>query len=153
MSVSEKLFGKTDDTRIQILRNAVVEGLRYCTNIALLWLLTDKLLGNSYLALSTAIASLLAGLLNYALSAIWVFHKTEKKAGKSLLQFAIFTLIGAVGLAINIGITTLLTNCCGVYYLISNTIAQIMVFFFNFFMRKKIVFERGESTQSTSQQQ
>ena len=105
------------------------------------------------MALSTAIASLLAGLLNYALSAIWVFHKTEKKASKSLLQFAIFTLIGAVGLAINIGITTMLTNYCGVYYLISNTIAQIVVFFFNFFMRKKIVFERGESAQPTSQQQ
>ena len=142
MSVREKLFGKTNDTKIQILRNAVVEGIRYCTNIALLWLLTDKLLGDNYLALSTAMASLLAGLLNYALSAIWVFHKTEKKTGKNLLQFAIFTLIGAVGLAINIGITTMLTIYFGVYYLISNTIAQVAVFFFNFFMRKKIVFER-----------
>ena len=142
MSVREKLFGKTNDTKIQILRNAVVEGIRYCTNIALLWLLTDKLLGDNYLALSTAIASLLAGLLNDALSAIWVFHKTEKKTGKNLLQFAIFTLIGAVGLAINIGITTMLTIYFGVYYLISNTIAQVAVFFFNFFMRKKIVFER-----------
>lgn len=142
MSLREKFFGKTNDTKIQILRNAVVEGIRYCTNIALLWLLTDKLLGDNYLALSTAIASLLAGLLNYALSAIWVFHKTEKKTGKNLLQFAIFTLIGAVGLAINIGITTTLTIYFGVYYLISNTIAQVAVFFFNFFMRKKIVFER-----------
>lgn len=150
MSVRETLFGKTDNTKIQILRNAVVEGIRYCTNIALLWLLTDKLLGDGYLAVSTAIASLLAGLLNYALSAIWVFHKTEKKAGKSLLQFAIFTLIGAAGLAINIGITTLLTKSCGVYYLISNTIAQIVVFFFNFFMRKKIVFERGRESEPIS---
>ena len=153
MSVRETLFGKTNNTKIQILRNAVGEGIRYCTNIALLWLLTDKLLGSSYLAVSTAIASLLAGLLNYALSAIWVFHKTEKKAGKSLLQFAIFTLIGAAGLAINIGITTLLTNCCDVYYLISNTIAQVVVFFFNFFMRKKIVFERGRESEPISQKQ
>lgn len=151
MSLRNTLFGKTEDTKIQIARNAIVEGIRYCTNIAILWLLTDKILGSNHLGISTAIASLLAGLLNYALSAIWVFHKTEKKAGKSLVQFGIFTLIGAVGLAINIGITTLLTNKCGVYYLISNTIAQITVFFFNFFMRKKIVFERGSKNNQAEQ--
>jgi len=142
MSLRDTLFGKTTNTSIQIARNVVVECVRYCTNIALLWLLTEKLLGDNYLGVSTAIASLLSGLVNYALSAVWVFHKTEKKAGKSLVQFAVFTLIGAVGLAINIGITTMLTRWCGIYYLVSNTIAQITVFFFNFFMRKRIVFER-----------
>lgn len=136
------LFGKTDKTSAQIARNVVVEGIRYLVNIGILWYLNDYLLGNDWLAVSTFVASLLAGLVNYALCSIWVFHKRNSETGKSLLQFAIFTLIGAGGLAINIGITTLLTNKLNVYYLASNTIAQVTVFFFNFFMRKKIVFER-----------
>jgi len=136
------LFGKTEDTKVQIVRNAVVEGVRYATNMLILWTLTEYVLGKDYLGVSTAIASLLAGLVNYALSSLWVFHKVEKKAKKNLLQFALFTAIGAVGLGINVGITTFLTRHIGINYLISNTIAQIVVFFFNFFMRKKLVFER-----------
>ena len=135
-------FGKTEDTKVQIVRNAVVEGVRYTTNMLILWTLTEYVLGKDYLGVSTAIASLLAGLVNYALSSLWVFHKVEKKAKKNLLQFALFTAIGAVGLGINVGITTFLTRHIGINYLISNTIAQVVVFFFNFFMRKKIVFER-----------
>ena len=141
-SIKTILFGKTEDTKVQIVRNAVVEGVRYATNMLILWTLTEFVLGKEYLGVSTAIASLLAGLVNYALSSLWVFHKVEKKAEKNLLQFALFTAIGAVGLGINVGITTFLTRQVGINYLISNTIAQIVVFFFNFFMRKKLVFER-----------
>ena len=145
-SIQTILFGKTDDTKVQIARNAVVEGVRYATNMLILWTLTEFVLGKEYLGVSTAIASLLAGLVNYALSSLWVFHKVEKKAEKNLLQFALFTAIGAIGLGINVGITTFLTRQMDVNYLISNTIAQIIVFFFNFFMRKHLVFERKKSS-------
>lgn len=134
------IFGKTDSTTVQILRNAVVEFIRYGTNIAILWYLNERLFGPDWLALSTFLASLLSGLVNYGLCTIWVFHKKTSGAGRNLVQFAVFTLVGALGLAINIGITTVLTNRCGVYFLISNTIAQVTVFFFNFFVRKKLVF-------------
>ena len=134
------IFGKTDSTTVQILRNAVVELIRYGTNIAILWYLNERLFGPDWLALSTFLASLLSGLVNYGLCTIWVFHKKTSGAGRNLVQFAVFTLVGALGLAINIGITTVLTNRCGVYFLISNTIAQVTVFFFNFFVRKKLVF-------------
>ena len=144
-NLGAKLFGKTDSTTIQIARNAVVEGIRYLTNIAILWYLNERLLGPGWLAVSTFVASLLAGLVNYGLCTIWVFHKKTDGAGKSLVQFAVFTLIGAVGLAINIGITTVLTNHCGVYFLISNTIAQVVVFFFNFFVRKRVVFSEKKA--------
>lgn len=142
-SIKSLFFGKTEDTKVQIVRNAVVEGIRYTTNMLILWTLTEFVLGEEYLGISTAIASLLAGLVNYVLSSLWVFHKVEDKAKKSLLQFALFTVIGAVGLGINVAITTILTRHIGINYLISNTIAQIVVFFFNFFMRKYLVFERG----------
>ena len=81
-SIKTILFGKTDDTKVQIARNAVVEGVRYATNMLILWTLTEFVLGKEYLGVSTAIASLLAGLVNYALSSLWVFHKVEKKPKK-----------------------------------------------------------------------
>lgn len=137
----KKVFGKTESTTVQIARNACVEGIRYLTNIAILWYLNERLFGPDWLALSTFLASLLSGLLNYVLCSVWVFHKRGGGASRSLIQFAVFTLIGAAGLALNIGITTVLTNHFGVYFLVSNTVAQVVVFFFNFFMRKKIVFK------------
>lgn len=143
-AIKNTISGKTGNTKIQIIRNGVVEGVRYITNMLILWALTEYILGKEQLGLSTAIASLLSGLVNYALSSLWVFHTVEKKVGKNVLQFALFTTIGAIGLAINIGITTFLTNHIGINYLISNTIAQITVFFFNFFMRKHLVFERKQ---------
>ena len=145
--ILSKVFGRTESTTVQIVRNACVEGVRYLTNIAILWYLNERLFGPDWLAVSTFLASLLSGLLNYALCTIWVFHKRERGAGRNLVQFAVFTLIGAAGLGINIGITTVLTNHCGVYFLVSNTVAQVTVFFFNFFMRKKIVFERKTETE------
>ncbi|MCQ2608963.1 MAG: GtrA family protein [Bacteroidales bacterium] len=137
-------FGKTEDTKVQLFRNVVVECVRYTVNMWVLWFLNDILLGAKFLAVSTVIASVTSGLVNFILSSVWVFHKVEKKADKSLFQFVLFTAIGAVGLGINVAITTILTNRLGLYYLVSNTIAQIVVFFFNFFARKKIVFERGK---------
>lgn len=137
-------FGKTEDTKVQLFRNVAVECVRYTVNMRVLWFLNDILLGAKFLAVSTVIASVTSGLVNFILSSVWVFHKVEKKADKDLFQFVLFTAIGAVGLGINVAITTILTNRLGLYYLVSNTIAQIVVFFFNFFARKKIVFERGK---------
>lgn len=138
--IQEILFGETEKTKIQLIRNVVVECVRYCVNIVILWLLNDIILGSEYLALSTIIASITAGLVNYLLSSVWVFHKVDKETNKNIYKFVLFTIVGIVGLVINVAITTVLTNKLGVYFLISNTIAQIVVFFFNFFGRKKLVF-------------
>ncbi len=140
--IKEILFGKTEKTEIQLIRNVIVECVRYCVNIAILWILNDIILGSKYLALSTIIASITAGLVNYLLSSVWVFHKMDKETNKNIYKFVLFTLVGIIGLGINVGITTILTNKLGIYFLISNTIAQIVVFFFNFFARKKFVFSK-----------
>ncbi len=138
MTIKQLFIGKTDDSRIQIVRNAIVESIRIGVNALVLFLMTDLILGADYLEINTLVASMLSGLLNFALSTIWVFHKRQKSG--NILRFIVFTLIGAVGLGLNVGITSLLTKICGIHYLVSNLIAQAVVFFFNFFMRKKIVY-------------
>ena len=138
MTIKQLFIGKTEDSRIQIVRNAIVESIRIGVNALVLFLMTEYLLGANYLEINTLVASMLSGLLNFALSTIWVFHKRQKSG--NILRFIVFTLIGAVGLGLNVGITSLLTKLCGIHYLVSNLIAQAVVFFFNFFMRKKIVY-------------
>ena len=138
MTIRQLFIGKTDDSRIQIVRNAIVESIRIGVNALVLFLMTELILGADYLEINTLVASMLSGLLNFVLSTIWVFHKRQKSGNIS--RFIVFTLIGAVGLALNVGITSLLTKFCGIHYLVSNLIAQAVVFFFNFFMRKKIVY-------------
>lgn len=138
MTIKQLFIGKTDDSRIQIVRNAIVESIRIGFNSLMLFLMTEYILGEKYLEINTFVASMLSGILNYVLSTIWVFHKKQKKG--NILRFIVFTIIGAIGLALNIGITSLLTKVCGIHYLVSNLIAQAIVFFFNFFMRKKIVY-------------
>lgn len=138
MTIKQLFIGKTDDSRIQIVRNAIVESIRIGFNSLMLFLMTEYILGEKFLEINTFVASMLSGILNYILSTIWVFHKKQKKG--NILRFIVFTIIGAIGLALNIGITSLLTKVCGIHYLVSNLIAQAIVFFFNFFMRKKIVY-------------
>ncbi len=137
--IASLIMGKTEKTGVQILRNAVVECVRYFTNIMLLWIFTDFMLGPDYLPLSTALSAFFVGLLNYTLSSLWVFNKREKGTSSNIKRFVVFSVIGIPGLGLVIGITTLLTNM-GVYYLLSNSVAQMVVFFFNFFMRRKILF-------------
>ena len=137
MTIKQLFIGKTEDSRIQIVRNIIVESIRIGVNALVLFILTSLLFGKEWLSVNTVVASMVSGLLNFALSTIWVFHKRQNKGNIS--RFIVFTLIGAVGLALNTGITVFLTNC-GIHYLVSNLIAQAVVFFFNFFMRKKIVY-------------
>lgn len=150
-TLKEVFSGKTEKTEIQLIRNVIVEVSRIALNMLILWLSYDFIMGKSehlinifgketdiVLTTCTILASMLSGIANYIFSTIWVFHKKQKN--NNILRFIVFTVIGAIGLAINAGITVVLTKNIGLHYLLSNTIAQIIVFFFNFFMRKKIVY-------------
>ncbi len=151
MTLKEIFVGKTEKTEVQMLRNIIVEVSRIGINFVILWLSYEVIMGKSECMVSlfgkdmdivltscTVIASMLSGIANYIFSTIWVFHK--KKEGNNILRFIVFTLIGAIGLAINAGITVVLTKSFGMHYMLSNLIAQIIVFFFNFFARKYIVY-------------
>jgi putative flippase GtrA len=52
----------------------------------------------------------------------------------------IFAVIGLVGLGLNEGIIWSFTDLVHFHYLISKIISAIVVFFWNFFARKKILF-------------
>ena len=52
-----------------------------------------------------------------------------------------FSLIGLVGLGLNDLILWILTDGLGLFYIFSNVIATIIVYFWNFGVRKRYIFE------------
>ena len=148
-TLKQIFIGKTEDTKIQLIRNIIVEATRIGINSLILWLLYivifKSVANNTILSICTIIASMTSGIVNYIFSTIWVFHKKQKN--NNIARFIVFTLIGAAGLGINTGITVGLTNWLGMNVLVSNLIAQGIAFIFNFFMRKYFVYTLMSKTE------
>lgn len=91
---------------------------------------------------------------NYNISTLWVFDNSALK-NKSA-EFTAFALIGVVGLGINQGIIWLFDKGLsdkeifgGIiptdkYYLIGQVLATELAFFWNFFARKKLLYNKTE---------
>lgn len=132
-----KLFlAKTNNSYIQFLRSIFVGAIATLADIGLLYILTD--FAHTHYLVSTGIAFILGTVVNYVLSIFWVFK--EKKLKSKTAEFVVFAVIGAVGLLLNELFMWLFTDVAGLYYLLSKVIATIIVFLFNFLIRKKFLF-------------
>lgn len=134
-----RLFtGQASDTLTQLIRYGFVGGLAFIVDYGSLWFLTE-VCGLHYL-LSAAIAFILGLVCNYLLSTAWVF------SGRSLenrwAEFAVFALIGIVGLGLNELIMWAGTDLLHLHYMLSKIISTAIVFFWNFFARKFILFNK-----------
>lgn len=87
---------------------------------------------------SGALAFLLGLVLIYFLSIYWVFERRDMH--NRSIEFGIFLLIGIVGLGINEGVLWILTGFFGFYYLLSKIASVLLVFTWNFFARKHVLF-------------
>ncbi len=129
------LTGPTNDGRIQLLRYFFVGGGAFAVDFGLLYLLTEWGL---YYLLSAALAFMTGLTVNYALSVKWVFQ--EHALHSRIVEFALFTAIGLVGLGLNETIIWMATELAGVYYLFSKIISTVAVFVWNFAARKYLLF-------------
>lgn len=120
----------------EFIRYGFASTLALIVDGVLLWLLTESL-GFSYL-LSGALAFTAGLIVVYFLSVFWVFQKRIVKS--TTAEFAIFALIGLVGLGFTEAILYVLTSLFGIYYLVSKIASVIVVFTWNFAARKWILF-------------
>jgi putative flippase GtrA len=88
--------------------------------------------------ISAAIAFLIGLTTIYVLSVNWVFEHRVLRDAKA--EFAVFTLIGMVGLALNELVLWALTGQLGLYYLLSKGVSIAIVFSWNFGARKWLLF-------------
>jgi putative flippase GtrA len=122
---------------VQLFRYGIVGGIAFVVDYGSLWLLTE-VFGLNYLV-SAAIAFLLGLTCNYLLSTRWVFG--ESKLKNRWAEFAAFSIIGVAGLGLNELIMWAFTDGLHFHYMLSKVVSTVIVFFWNFFARRYLVFE------------
>lgn len=121
----------------RFVRFGIVGGSGVFVDMAALYVLHDP----KRLALPLATAKILAAQLaifnNFAWNELWTFADRaapRASAGQRLIRFARFELICLAGLAINLGVLTLLVKRLGLHYLVANAIAIGVATAWNFFI-------------------
>lgn len=129
---------KTDNTYLQLFRYTFVGGFAFLVDFGTLVVLTEFF--NIHYLISAGIAFILGLTVNYFLSVKWVFN--SRAMDNRLLEFVLFSVIGFVGLALNELFLWILTDIFLIYYLFSKLITTFVVYFWNFFARKMMLFNK-----------
>ena len=120
----------------QICRYAIVGGIAFIIDWTALYCLTE--FGQMHYLASAAAAFIVGVTTNYLLSLIWVF--AVRAVADCRIEFAVFAGIGMIGLGLNELLIWFFTERLAVYYMVSKLLAAGLVFFWNFYARKVILF-------------
>ena len=133
------LIEPAEDTFLQFFRYIFVGGASFVADYALLHIITEAF-GVPYLI--SGIISFIAGLcVNFALSKLLVFSaKSDKK--QATKEFIVFAIIAVCGLGITEGLMWIFTEKLGWYYMLSKAVAAVIVLFWNFFMKKILLYRK-----------
>lgn len=136
----EKIFiKKSDNIFIQAFRYIFAGLAGFILDFLILFVLTNYM--HLYYLLSATISFISGVFLTYIISIYWVFQ--IKSSRSRLGEFAIFILIGLVGLAMTIALIWFFTEKVHIYYLFSKILATLIVYFWNFFSRKHLLFKKN----------
>ncbi len=83
--------------------------------------------------------------LSYFFSIRWIFP--VKRYSNKYTEYSLFFIIGVIGLALNILSLWFFTSIVEIYYLVSRLIGGTLIFFFNFFLRKILLFTNSGKSQ------
>jgi putative flippase GtrA len=136
ISLSQLYKGHSNNTAIQFLRYTLVGGCAFIVDFSSLFVLTSYY--HIHYLISAAIAFLLGLAVNYTLSIIWVF--SQRKLRNMWIEFALFSLIGVGGLLLNELFMWFFTEILLFHYLMSKAVSTVIVYLYNFFMRKLTLF-------------
>jgi putative flippase GtrA len=120
----------------QMLRYSISGAIAFSVDITLLFILTEFTVLN-YL-ISAGISFTIGMLVVYLLSINWVFSKRSLKSRHK--EISVFFIIGIIGLGLNEVIIWSFTELGNIHYLKSKLISTAIVYFWNFFNRKYILF-------------
>ena len=128
----------TNNWLLQLFRYGFVGGMAFLVDYGTLFALTHYA-GVPYL-LSAAIAFVLGLITNYLISISWVFQHSGKM--QVWQEFLFFAFIGVIGLGLNELIMYIGSDLIHLHYMISKLISTAIVFFWNFFARKFLLFNK-----------
>lgn len=124
----------TSNALIQFFRYIFVGGVAFLADGGSLFLI--EAIGVNYLI--AAIFAFIIGLVcNFLLSKLMVFQRSDKD-GK--VEFAVYGVIGVIGLGITEIIMYVLTEIAGIYFMLSKVVAAAIVLIWNFVARKLVLY-------------
>ena len=159
MKIKELFVNKTNNTMIQFFRSLFVGGIATVADMAVMILFRELVRMPES---GAAVCGFIVGLaVNYIISTFWVFAKAKVK--NRALDFIVFAVIGIIGL----GLTQLIIEPFSVegifgtgffvkngifgplipkdkYYIVGKVIAVVIVYMWNFFARKLILYRKVE---------
>lgn len=128
----------TDNTLIQFIRYCFVGGVAFIVDWLVMIVLTETLL---HYLVAVAVGFVAGLVTNYTLSKKMVFKKDSDKCGK-VGEFAVYAIIGVMGLGLTELLMYLFTDKLEVHYIISKIIVAAIVLVWNFFARKLILYKK-----------
>ena len=120
----------------ELVRYGLVSILALSIDFGTLIVCTESF-GFHYL-LSAALAFSLGVMVAYALSVSWAFKVRSCPSRRR--ELAIFVGIGIAGLGLNAFVMWNGTEVVGLHYLVSKMLSVVLVFFFNYGLRKTLLF-------------
>ena len=120
----------------QMVKYSIAGSIAFTVDIIALFLLTE--FANIHYLIAAVMAFTLGIITIYILSITWVF--STRTFSNRHHEFWIFALIGIVGLGLNELIMWTATEYANFHYMISKLISTGIVYFWNFFNRKYILF-------------
>ena len=117
------------------LGSVFIGGLVAVLDLILLYLFTDIFKIN-YLY-STPLAFFIVTIINYSANKYFNFRNKSKRI---FLQFSIFTIISIITLLLNQAIVYVLVEYFKLWYMYAQSVAILILLFWNFYLNKKITF-------------
>ncbi len=159
MKIKELFVGQTDHIGVQFFRYLFVGGFSFVADFSVMTLLTECF--GIYFVVSATISFLVGLAVNYLLSTFWIFKNSKIK--NKLAEFLGFALIGGAGLVLNDLIIAFFQHVLGAagvfgplweadkYYMLGKLVSTAVVFLWNFFARKYLLFNKKSSEDTSSE--
>ena len=106
--------------------------------VIVLTVILTSLIGIFYV-ISVLIAYEVSICVNFFMHDKWTFNNVKKNS-KSYIRFIKYNIFSLIGLGINTVVLVFLTDHIGLHYEISEAVAILVTFIFNYIMSKKISF-------------
>lgn len=135
------LIEDTEDTWIQLFRSLFVGGIATIVDFGVAAIVRELFGGND--VVSNIVGFVFGLITNYLISILWVFKKHNMNIAT---EFAVFSIIGLIGLGINTLIVYFLGNLwnsqeVGIMFYVAKMIATLITLIWNFAARKIILYK------------
>ena len=132
------LLEPTEDSFLQFFRYIFVGGASFIVD----WVLLQVIEAMGVYHLIAGIFSFIAGrCVNFVLSKLLVFSKKSDKK-EAAKEFTVFGIIAVFGLVITEGLMWIFVDKLGIHLAIAKIIAAGIVLFWNFFMKKILLYRK-----------